>query len=220
MGLPLRRVPITAAGGGRYLFRQPYGRDAPGLDPGWRPLSTRHLAGQRHGGRWTTAPLRPGRPVWRWRTAYQNDFAARIRWTMADFTHSNHAPVAMVNGEAGTAPLVLDAPIWEASGARCFRLYRSAIIQCLRTTGSIMRRRVVRRGRQGRRTALANLTLSGADTERVTIMPGATCRSRVDPRLCQVSGGRGGSCHPGRLGQWLASDDELPSHYSAGSSLG
>jgi hypothetical protein len=43
--------------------------------------------------------------IWRWREAFQNDFAARMTWTVADFAHANHNPVAVVNGEAGTGVL-------------------------------------------------------------------------------------------------------------------
>ena len=48
--------------------------------------------------------------IWRWREAYQNDFAARIGWTLtADRTQANHAPDLVVNGRAGIAPLHLTA---------------------------------------------------------------------------------------------------------------
>ena len=39
-------------------------------------------------------------PVWRWRTAFQNDFAARMTWSVADYAHANHNPIAVVNGQA------------------------------------------------------------------------------------------------------------------------
>lgn len=36
--------------------------------------------------------------IWRWREQYQNDFAARMRWTLtSDISKANHAPVVMVN---------------------------------------------------------------------------------------------------------------------------
>lgn len=49
--------------------------------------------------------------VWRWRDAYQNDFAARIRWTLTpEVQQANHAPVVLVNGgSAGPEPLLLEA---------------------------------------------------------------------------------------------------------------
>ena len=46
--------------------------------------------------------------IWRWRQAYQNDFAARIAWTLtARFKAANHAPLAVLNGDKGFAPLRL-----------------------------------------------------------------------------------------------------------------
>ncbi|KAL1873432.1 hypothetical protein VTK73DRAFT_977 [Phialemonium thermophilum] len=40
--------------------------------------------------------------VWRWREAFQRDFAARMQWTVASkFADANHAPVAVVNGDRG-----------------------------------------------------------------------------------------------------------------------
>lgn len=33
-------------------------------------------------------------PVWRWRTAYTNDFQARMDWCVADYEHANHHPIA------------------------------------------------------------------------------------------------------------------------------
>jgi hypothetical protein len=32
--------------------------------------------------------------IWRWRSAYQNDFAARMDWTIKPFAEANHPPVA------------------------------------------------------------------------------------------------------------------------------
>ncbi len=40
--------------------------------------------------------------IWRWRGAYQNDFAARIAWTLdADFAAANHNPDVVLNGVEG-----------------------------------------------------------------------------------------------------------------------
>ncbi len=49
--------------------------------------------------------------IWRWRDAYQNDFAARMQWTLSkDLSKTNHAPVAMVNDSTtGPEPLMLEA---------------------------------------------------------------------------------------------------------------
>jgi hypothetical protein len=44
--------------------------------------------------------------IWRWRDAYQGDFAARMQWTLSNnFCRANHAPVVVVNGNSDLAPL-------------------------------------------------------------------------------------------------------------------
>ncbi len=40
--------------------------------------------------------------VWRWREAFQNDFAARMDWTItSSYKEANHNPVVVLNGIAG-----------------------------------------------------------------------------------------------------------------------
>lgn len=39
--------------------------------------------------------------IWRWRTAFQNDFKARMQWTIQPaFDQAKHAPLAIVNGSS------------------------------------------------------------------------------------------------------------------------
>jgi hypothetical protein len=53
--------------------------------------------------------------VWRWRRAFQNDFAARMAWSVTPrFTDANHAPRLVLNGQAGSAPVELAACPGEA----------------------------------------------------------------------------------------------------------
>lgn len=52
--------------------------------------------------------------IWRWRDAYQNDFAARMQWTLtSDFTKANHAPVVILNDTIGPAPLYMNVEAGE-----------------------------------------------------------------------------------------------------------
>lgn len=37
--------------------------------------------------------------IWRWRQAYQNDFAARIDWTIKSYKEANHPPVPVLKNE-------------------------------------------------------------------------------------------------------------------------
>ncbi|PLB45057.1 DUF1593-domain-containing protein [Aspergillus steynii IBT 23096] len=47
--------------------------------------------------------------VWRWRDAFQNDFAARMQWTLSrNLDAANHHPVVDVNGSTGTEPLLFE----------------------------------------------------------------------------------------------------------------
>ncbi|KAI9041311.1 DUF1593-domain-containing protein [Aspergillus affinis] len=48
--------------------------------------------------------------IWRWRDAVQNDFAARMQWTLtANASQVNHHPVLSVNGSTGLAPVLVNA---------------------------------------------------------------------------------------------------------------
>jgi hypothetical protein len=54
----------------------------------------------------TSAPA----TVWRWRSAFQNDFAARINWSIAPrYQDANHNPILLVNGEGGLNPIAITA---------------------------------------------------------------------------------------------------------------
>lgn len=47
--------------------------------------------------------------VWRWRAAYQNDFASRMAWTLSDeFAAVGHAPVVCVNGSSSQEALIFE----------------------------------------------------------------------------------------------------------------
>jgi hypothetical protein len=109
-GLNGYRRPDWGGWGGRYIYRQPYGETHPiwtqGGDEFARTTSQDEVVGvdgQTHVSDQAT--------IWRWREAFQNDFAARMTWTVADFAHSNHNPLAVVNGSKGTAPLEMDVTV-------------------------------------------------------------------------------------------------------------
>ncbi|KAK8103430.1 uncharacterized protein PG998_010463 [Apiospora kogelbergensis] len=57
--------------------------------------------------------------IWRWRQAYQHDFAARMQWTVqpstnSSATKSNHAPVVVLNGTCGPDVMKLTYQLGEA----------------------------------------------------------------------------------------------------------
>jgi hypothetical protein len=52
--------------------------------------------------------------IWRWREAYQGDFAARMQWTLgSDFESANHAPVIVLNSDTGLEVLRIKARFGE-----------------------------------------------------------------------------------------------------------
>lgn len=103
-GLASDVSPAWGGWGGRYELRQSYGET--------RPIWTNSR---------DTVTLADGREhtsnqatVWRWRRAYQHDFAARMDWCVQPRGKANHNPVAVVNGVAGKAPLRLSAKAGES----------------------------------------------------------------------------------------------------------
>ncbi len=103
-GLNAYRRPDWGGWGGRYVFLQPYGEAraiwSQGGDEYTRTTSQDTVIGI--DGR---THISDQASIWRWREAYQNDFAARMDWTIQDFAHSNHNPLVVVNGVAETAPI-------------------------------------------------------------------------------------------------------------------
>jgi hypothetical protein len=107
-GLNACRRPDWGGWGGRYIFRQPHGEShalwTQGGENFTRATSSdavRGIDGVEHVSDQAT--------IWRWREAYQNDFAARIDWTIRDYAHANHNPRLVVNGQPGTAPVEITA---------------------------------------------------------------------------------------------------------------
>jgi hypothetical protein len=109
-GLSAWRRPDWGGWGGRYIFRQPYGETHPiwtqGGDMFSRITSQDEVTGV-DGRRYVSDQA----TIWRWRAAYQNDFAARMSWTVADYAHANHSPELAVNGNGGTEPIYLDLTV-------------------------------------------------------------------------------------------------------------
>lgn len=53
--------------------------------------------------------------IWRWRTAFQNDFLARMIWSVTPvYEQANHNPELVLNGIGGKAPIRLSATAGEA----------------------------------------------------------------------------------------------------------
>lgn len=92
-GLNSPENPDWGGWGGRYLLRQPYGETRPIWTQGG-DLFNRVTSADSVNGRTSDQAT-----IWRWRYAFQNDFAARMDWTVKDYAHANHPPVAALKEE-------------------------------------------------------------------------------------------------------------------------
>jgi hypothetical protein len=106
-GLNQQDKPGWGGWGGRYVLRQPAGESrkiwTQGGDSFMRVTSADTVAGH----------VSDQATIWRWRSAFQNDFAARMDWTIQPYAKANHAPRITVNGSADDAPLVIRAKVGE-----------------------------------------------------------------------------------------------------------
>ena len=83
--------PDWGSWGGRYELYTPRTRKwfyEPETRPFWADAEDEVLGVD---GNWHTSNKAT---IWRWRAAYQNDFAARMDWTIKPFAEANHPPVA------------------------------------------------------------------------------------------------------------------------------
>jgi hypothetical protein len=106
-GLASFMSPSYGGWGGRYVWRtfagepRPFwtqGGDAyPGKD------SSRDAVVGADGATYTSDQA----TIWRWRNAFQHDFAARMDWTIKDARSANHNPDLVVNGVRGRAPVAI-----------------------------------------------------------------------------------------------------------------
>jgi hypothetical protein len=181
-GLNAYRWPDWGGWGGRYIYRQPYGETHPiwtqGGDEFYRMTSQDSVVGV--DGRLHVSDQAT---IWRWRDAFQNDFAARMDWTFVDYAHANHNPLVEVNGKAGTAPIVLDVRVGQEVTLDASRS-RDPDGQNLRFHWF----QYSEAGGDG--TSSAELRISGAETAVATITATATCRPAWLPqeRRCRLDG--------------------------------
>ena len=110
-GLNSPEHPNWGGWGGRYVLRQPYGETRPIWTQGgdmFRRATSADTVGD------TTSDHAT---IWRWRSAYQNDFVARMDWTVKDFAHANHPPVVTLKGDARIAVKAGSSVLLDASGS-------------------------------------------------------------------------------------------------------
>lgn len=96
-GLTKPEKPEWGGWGGRYILSDIAGHSN---HYGDTADTVRGIDGQKHTG--------PQASIWRWRDAYQYDFAARMQWTLSnDYSTTNHAPVIKLNGTCSLEPLTV-----------------------------------------------------------------------------------------------------------------
>jgi hypothetical protein len=108
-GLASFMSPAYGGWGGRYVWRAFYAEPRPlwtqGGDAYPGKDNSRDTVVGADGKTYTSDQA----TIWRWRNAFQHDFAARMEWTVKDARSANHNPDVVVNGTAGKEPVTIDA---------------------------------------------------------------------------------------------------------------
>lgn len=102
-GLGWSASPAYGGWGGRYVLYQPLSETR----PIWTNNSySRDTVTADNGTTETSDPA----TIWRWREHFQNDFAARMNWCVAEtFERANHNPEPVLNGDRSKAVLAVPA---------------------------------------------------------------------------------------------------------------
>jgi Protein of unknown function (DUF1593) len=113
-GLNAPENPNWGGWGGRYLLRQPYGETRPIWTQGGDSFGRVTSADE------VTGVVSDQATIWRWRTAFQHDFAARMGWTVKPFKAANHPPLPelIVRSTETNAKGDLQSVILDASGSK------------------------------------------------------------------------------------------------------
>jgi len=98
-GLASDADPSWGGWGGRYELRQSYAETRPIWTNSRDTVTTRD--GRAHTSNTAT--------IWRWRRAFQHDFAARMDWCVQPYAKANHNPSAVLNGDKTKAVLHVQA---------------------------------------------------------------------------------------------------------------
>lgn len=110
-GLASFMSPTYGGWGGRYVWRTYYGEPRPSWTQGGDAYPGRDSSRDSVKGLDGRTYTSDQATIWRWRTAFQHDFAARLDWTRKEPEDANHNPRPVVNGAAGRAPVAMDATV-------------------------------------------------------------------------------------------------------------
>lgn len=112
-GLASAMSPAFGGWGGRYVWRRFSGESRPHWTQGGDAFPGRDNSRDAVVGVDGQTYVTDQATIWRWRTAFQHDFAARLDWSTKPPAEANHNPEVTVNGRAGTAPLEIAARVGE-----------------------------------------------------------------------------------------------------------
>jgi Cellulose-binding Sde182, nucleoside hydrolase-like domain/Cellulose-binding protein Sde0182, C-terminal domain len=181
-GLNAYRRPDWGGWGGRYVYRQPYGEPhaiwTQGADEFLRVKASQDTVTGVDGKQYTSDQA----TIWRWRDAFQNDFAARMDWTIKDYAHANHNPVVQVNGQAGTAPIEIDAEVGKPVVLDASRSSDPDAGQKLRYSWFSYPEA------GGTDANLSEIKIDGSDTAKANATPIAVCHPAWLPRYLPCKG--------------------------------
>ena len=107
-GLASFMSPAYGGWGGRYVWRQFFGEPRPFWTQGGDSYPGKDSSRDTVIGIDGAPHTSDQATIWRWRKAFQHDFAARMDWTIEDRAHANHNPQVVVNGASGKAPITIE----------------------------------------------------------------------------------------------------------------
>jgi hypothetical protein len=110
-GLASGASPTYGGWGGRYVWRQFYGEPHPFWTQGGDAYPGRDSSRDTVAGIDGKIYTSDQATIWRWRRAFQHDFAARMDWTINGRKGANHNPDVVVNQRRGKAPVDIDAEV-------------------------------------------------------------------------------------------------------------
>ena len=110
-GLASAMSPAFGGWGGRYVWRQPRGEARAFWTQGGDSFAGRDSSRDTVTGTDGRTYTSDQATIWRWRAAFQHDFAARMDWTIKAPAEANHNPRVVLNGRPGTGPVVLDGQV-------------------------------------------------------------------------------------------------------------
>ena len=169
-GLNSFRHPSWGGWSGRYIWRQAYGETRPMWTQGgdmFPRVTSRDTVVGTDGKTYNSDQA----TIWRWRTAFQHEFAAHMDWTIKPFNQANHNPQLTVNGQSGTAVISLDVEV-----GKPITLDASASKDPDGNKLSFNWFHYEEAGFVGRTTNLAGVKIEAGNTPKATVTATTACR--------------------------------------------